>query len=177
MPILILGETATGKELFAKLIFISNRSRQPFVAINCSAISKDLAESILFGHKRGAFTGAITDQTGKFDTAHAGTLFLDELGELPIATQSKLLRVLEDGMIEPLGYTKPHKADIRIIAATNQNIHEAIKSGKFRYDLYYRLDVGEIHLLLLRRRRSDIPKIALYILDKINESLKSPKRL
>ncbi len=178
VPMLILGETGTGKELFAKLIHrLSNRSKQPFVAINCSAIPKDLAESILFGHKRGSFTGAITDQTGKFDAAHTGTLFLDELGELPISTQSKLLRALEDGMIEPLGYTKSHKVDVRIIAATNQDIHGAIKSGRFRQDLYYRLNVGEIHLPPLRKRKSDIPKIALYILDKINESLKIPKRL
>jgi len=178
VPMLILGETGTGKELFAKLIHrLSDRSKHPFVAINCSAIPKDLAESILFGHKRGSFTGAITDQTGKFDAAHTGTLFLDELAELPISTQSKLLRVLEDGMIEPLGYTKPHKVDVRIIAATNQDIHGAIKSGKFRQDLYYRLNVGEIRLPPLRRRKSDIPKIALYILDRINKSLKIPKRL
>lgn len=178
VPMLILGETGTGKELFAKLIHrLSNRSKNPFVSINCGAIPKELAESILFGHKRGAFTGAIADLTGKFDAANTGTLFLDELGELPMSTQSKLLRVLDDGMVETLGHAKPHKVDVRIIAATNQNIHEAIKSGKFRQDLYYRLSVGEIHLPPLRKRRSDITKIALYILDRINETLKKPKRL
>jgi DNA-binding NtrC family response regulator len=178
VPMLILGETGTGKELFAKLIHIlSNRSKNPFVPINCAAIPKELVESILFGHKRGAFTGAVTDLIGKFDAANTGTLFLDELAELPVSTQSKLLRILQDGMVEPLGSAKPHKVDVRIIAATNQNIHEAIKSGKFRQDLYYRLNVGEIRLPPLRERKSDIPKIALYVLDRINESLKNPKRL
>lgn len=178
LPMLILGETGTGKELFAKLIHrLSDRAQGPFIPINCAAIPKELVESILFGHKKGSFTNAISDQTGKFDAAHKGTLFLDELGELPIPTQSKLLRVLEDGLVEPVGNPKPHKVDVRIIAATNQDIRESIKSGKFRQDLYYRLNVGEILLPPLRERKSDIPKIALYVLDHINESLKYPKRL
>ena len=177
-PILILGETGTGKELFAHFIHrLSNRPSDRFVPINCAAIPKDLVESILFGHKKGAFTGAINDQAGKFDQADRGTLFLDELGELPTATQAKLLRVFEDGLVEPLGDTKAHKVNVRIIAATNQDIGKAIRKGKFREDLYYRLNVGEIQLPPLRERKSDIPKISLYILDRINNTLKIPKRL
>ena len=176
-PILLMGETGTGKELFAKLIHrLSNRSQGPLVPLNCAAIPKELVESILFGHKKGSFTGAISDQTGKFDAAHKGTLFLDELGELPVSTQSKLLRVLEDGMVEPLGTSKPHKVDVRIVAATNQDIYQAIKDGTFRQDLYYRLNVGEVRISPLRERKSDIPKIALHILDRLNNSLKKPKR-
>ena len=174
---LLLGETGTGKELFSKLIHrLSNRTQGPFIPINCASIPKELVESTLFGHKKGSFTGAVSDQTGKFDAAHKGTLFLDELGELPISTQSKLLRVLEDGMIEPLGNSKSHKVDVRIVAATNQDINQAIKDGRFRQDLYYRLNVGVIQIPPLRERRSDIPKIALRILDGLNHSLKKPKR-
>jgi Nif-specific regulatory protein len=176
--ILILGETGTGKELFARFIHrLSNRPSDRFVPINCAAIPKDLVESILFGHKKGAFTGATNDQAGKFDQADRGTLFLDELGELPTATQAKLLRVFEDGLVEPLGDTKAHKVNVRVIAATNQDIGKAIRKGKFREDLYYRLNVGEIQLPPLRERKSDIPKISLYILDRINNTLKIPKRL
>jgi DNA-binding NtrC family response regulator len=178
VPILILGETGTGKELMAKLIHaLSGRPADRFVPLNCAAIPKDLVESLLFGHKKGAFTGAIADQTGKFDQANGGTLFLDELGELPLGTQAKLLRVLQDGLIEPVGAKQPHKVEVRIIAATNANVHKAIKDGQFRSDLYYRLNVGEIHLPALRERRTDIPKIALQILDRLNTGLKRPKRL
>lgn len=178
VPILILGETGTGKELFARFVHqLSNRPPDRFVPLNCAAIPKDLVESILFGHKRGAFTGAVNDQTGKFDQANGGTLFLDELAELPLSTQAKLLRILQDGLVEPLGDKKPHKVDVRIIAATNQDIQKAIKQGRFREDLYYRLNIGEIRLPPLRERRSDIPKIALHVLDRINATLKRPKRL
>jgi DNA-binding NtrC family response regulator len=177
-PILVLGATGTGKELLAKFIHrLSGRPRENFVAINCSAIPRDLAESILFGHKKGSFTGATSDQVGKFDQADKGTLFLDELGELPLQAQAKLLRVLQDGLVEPIGATKAHKVDVRIVAATNQNLGKAIRQKEFREDLYYRLNVGEIHLPPLRERRSDIPKIALHILDRINKTLRRPKRL
>ena len=178
VPILVLGETGTGKELFARFIhMLSNISRGPFVPINCAAIPHDLVESILFGHKKGAFTGAIADQLGKFDLADKGTLFLDELGDLPLSTQAKLLRVLEDGIVEPLGRSKSHKVDVRIVGATNRDLKKLVKHGKFREDLFYRLNVGEIRLPPLRERRSDIPKLALLVLDKLNNSLRHPKRL
>jgi len=177
-PILLLGETGTGKELFAKFVhLLSRRQADKFIPLNCAAIPKDLVESILFGHKRGSFTGATADQTGKFDQADRGTLFLDEIGELPLNTQAKLLRVLADGIIEPLGGTKPHKVDVRIIAATNLDIRKAINKKQFREDIYYRLNVGEIKLPPLRDRKSDIPKIALHVLDRINSTLKRRKRL
>lgn len=177
-PILILGETGTGKELFAKLVHrLSTRAQGPFVPVNCAAIPEDLVESLLFGHKKGAFTGATADQTGKFDAANNGTLFLDELGELPVAAQAKLLRVLQDGVLEPIGARSPHKVDVRVVAATNQDLRKLIRKGQFREDLYYRLNVGEVHLPPLRERRSDIPKLALAVLDHLNASLRRPKRL
>jgi len=177
-PILLLGETGTGKELFAKFVHLmSGRQADKFIPLNCAAIPKDLVESILFGHKKGSFTGAIADQAGKFDQADLGTLFLDEIGELPLTTQAKLLRVLADGIIEPLGGTKPHKVDVRIIAATNLDIRKAIKKNQFREDIYYRLNVGEIELPPLCDRKSDIPKIALHVLDRVNSTLKRRKRL
>lgn len=174
-PILILGETGTGKELFARFVHrLSERPADNFVPLNCAAIPKDLVESVLFGHKKGAFTGAVCDQTGKFDRADGGSLFLDEVGELPVSTQAKLLRVLEDELIEPLGADKAHKVTVRIIAATNQDLGKAIKRGRFREDLYYRLNLGEIRLPPLRERKSDIPKIALHILDRVNATLRKP---
>lgn len=177
-PILITGETGSGKELFARYVHaLSGRSRDTFVAVNCAAIPEDLVESILFGHKKGAFTGAVSDQTGKFDAAHNGTLFLDELGELPLPAQAKLLRVLQDGIVEPIGQTKGHAVDVRIVAATNREIRKQIRKGSFREDLYYRLNVGEINLPSLRERRSDIPKLVLHILDRLNGSLKRQRRL
>ena len=177
-PILILGATGTGKELVAQFVHrMSGRPADRFVALNCAAIPKDLAESVLFGHRKGSFTGATSDQVGKLEQADGGTLFLDELGELPMAAQAKLLRVLEDGLVEPIGGRKPKKVDVRVIAATNQNLSKAIQRHEFREDLYYRLNVGEIKLPALRDRRSDIPKLALQLLDKINGTLKRPKRL
>ena len=177
-PMIILGETGTGKEVFAKFIhLLSNRVEGQFVPINCAAIPEALVESLLFGHKKGSFTGATTDQLGKFDQADGGTLFLDELGELPLSMQAKLLRVLQDGLVEPIGDKKPHKVDVRIIAATNMDLDVAIKERQFREDLYYRLHVGEIKLPPLRERKSDIPKLALHILDRVNASLKRHKKL
>ena len=177
-PILIFGETGTGKELFARFIHrLSGSARETFVIVNCAAIPEDLVESLLFGHKKGAFTGAITDQVGKFDVADKGTLFLDELGELPLSTQAKLLRVLDDGLVEPVGEAKPHKVEVRIVAATNRDMRKLVRQGKFREDLFYRLNVGEVMLPPLRERRSDIPKLALHILDRLNGSLRRPKRL
>jgi len=178
VPILILGETGTGKELFARYIHrLSGRPRETFITVNCAAIPEDLVESLLFGHKKGAFTSAIDDQVGKFDTANNGTLFLDELGELPLSAQAKLLRVLQDGLVEPIGQTKVHKVDVRVVGATNRDLRKLVRQGKFRKDLFYRLDVGEIILPPLRERRSDIPKLALHILDRLNGSLRQPKRL
>jgi transcriptional regulator with AAA-type ATPase domain len=178
VPILIMGETGTGKELFAKFIhLLSERAKESFIPLNCGAIPKELVETILFGHKKGAFTGAVNEHVGKFVQADGGTLFLDELGELPAVAQTKLLRVLQDGVVEPLGAKKSQKVNVRIIAATNQNLKKAIQRGQFREDLYYRLNVGEITLPPLRERKTDIPKIALHVLDRVNTGLKKPKRL
>ncbi|MBI3372915.1 MAG: sigma 54-interacting transcriptional regulator [Betaproteobacteria bacterium] len=177
-PVLLAGGTGTGKELFARLIHgLSGRPVERFVPLNCAALPRELAESVLFGHKRGAFTGAVNDQLGKFDLADGGTLFLDELGELPSESQGKLLRILEDGILDPLGAKKGHRVNVRVIAATNTDLSRAIKEKKFREDLYYRLSVGQIRLPALRERRGDIPKIALGILDRINATLRHPKKL
>jgi transcriptional regulator with PAS, ATPase and Fis domain len=176
-PVLILGETGTGKELLARFIHhLSGRPADRFIPLNCAAIPKELVESTLFGHKKGSFTGAHEDRKGKFDTAHGGTLFLDELGELPIEIQPKFLRVLQDGVVEPVGEAKGHKVDVRVIAATNVDIEKAIRTGRLREDLFYRLKVGICQLPALRERRSDIQKIALYILDRVNASVRHPKR-
>ncbi|WP_158963740.1 sigma-54-dependent transcriptional regulator [Myroides fluvii] len=159
--VLLTGETGTGKEVFAQAIHrASTRGKQNFVAINCSAFSKDLLESELFGHKAGSFTNAIKDQKGLFEEAHQGTLFLDEIGEMPMELQAKLLRVLEVGEFLKIGETKPTKVDVRIIAATNRDFDTTIKAGLFREDLYYRLSVFEIPLPALKERMEDIPLLA-----------------
>ncbi len=178
VPVLILGETGTGKELVAKFIHhLSARCHGPFVPINCAAIPAELMESQFFGHKKGAFTGAVSDFKGKFDQADGGTLFLDELGELPPAMQAKLLRVLEDKMVETLGDKKPHPVNVRIIAATNTDLKRAIEEKRFRKDLYFRLNVGELRLPPLRARRGDISTIALAFLERINRQMKQPRTL
>jgi len=163
--VLITGESGTGKELVARAIhFGSPRTSGPFVAVNCVAIPGDLAESILFGHIRGAFTGATMDRKGYFELADGGTLFLDEIGDMPAALQAKLLRVLEDGRITPLGGTREKKVDVRVVAATNADLQSSISAGIFRQDLYFRLAQFPVHLPPLRERPEDIPLLAAHFL-------------
>jgi two-component system response regulator AtoC len=161
----LVGETGTGKELVAQAIHQnSTRSNALFVALNCAAIPAEMMESELFGHERGAFTGAVKERIGKFELADGGTLFLDEITEMPIALQAKLLRALQEGVIERLGSNLPINVDIRVIAATNRNPFDAIKEGKLREDLYYRLNVFQIQVPLLHDRYGDIPLLAKYFL-------------
>lgn len=159
--VLLHGETGTGKEVFAQAIHNgSKRNRKPFVAVNCAAISRELLENELFGHKAGAFTGALKDSKGIFEEAQGGTVFLDEIGEMPVDLQAKLLRVLETGEFLKVGESKPTRVNVRIIAATNRLLQDEIEKGNFREDLYYRLSVFTIHLPALRERISDIAELA-----------------
>lgn len=163
--VLISGETGTGKELVANAIHMhSQRQGKPFIAINCAAIPEGLLESELFGHEKGAFTGADTTKPGKFELAHEGTLFLDEIGDMPLETQAKVLRALEECQIQRVGSVSATKVDVRFIAATNKTLPELVKSGSFREDLYYRLNVFAIHLPRLSERREDIPLLADHFL-------------
>jgi len=173
--VLLLGETGTGKEVFAQAIHqASNRKAKPFVALNCATFSKDLLESELFGHREGAFTGATKDKKGLFEEANTGTLFLDEVGELPIELQAKLLRVLETGEFLRVGETKPVRSDVRIIAATNRDLEKETESGNFRNDLYYRLSVFIISLPALRERIEDIGPLAEFFAELSAERMNKP---
>jgi DNA-binding NtrC family response regulator len=174
--VLIQGETGTGKELIAREIHkISRRKNQPLVRVNCASIPKELYESEFFGHVRGAFTGAIKDRVGRFEAAHGGTLFLDEIGEIPIDLQSKLLRALQEKQYERVGDERTKRADVRIIAATNRNLKKEVEAGRFREDLYYRLNVFPVHATSLRERREDIPLLAQYFVEMLAKELKCPK--
>lgn len=172
---LILGESGTGKELIANIIhYNSERLNKPFVTVNCSAIPHDLLESELFGHEKGAFTGAISAKRGKFEMADHGTVFLDEIGDIDLSLQVKLLRVLQERAFERVGGTKTIKVDIRIIAATNRNLEEEVNTGKFRQDLFYRLNVIPIQLPALRERKGDIPLLCRHFLEKYCDKRKKP---
>lgn len=165
--VLLTGESGTGKEPIARYIHRhSNRAKQPFIAINCAAIPESILESLLFGHVKGAFTGAMSDQPGKFEMANGGTLLLDEIGEMPLLLQAKLLRVLQEREVERLGGHKSIALDIRVIAATNKDLRSAVQTGQFREDLFYRLDVLPLKILPLRERREDILPLAEHFLQK-----------
>jgi len=174
--VLIQGETGTGKELIAREIHkISRRKEQPLVRVNCASIPKELYESEFFGHVRGSFTGAIKDRVGRFEAAHGGTLFLDEIGEIPIDLQGKLLRALQEKQYERVGDDRTRRADVRIIAATNRDLKQEVAAGRFREDLYYRLNVFPVQAAPLRERREDIPLLAKYFVEMLARELKCPK--
>lgn len=169
--VLITGESGTGKELFAHSIHqLSERSGKPFVTVNCAAIPEHLLESELFGYEPGAFTGASKGgKVGKFQIADGGTIFLDEIGDMPLSAQVKILRVLQDGEVQPIGATKPIKVDVRVIAATNQPLEELVQEKRFREDLFYRIHVIRLHIPPLRERKEDIRALTMYFLHKISE--------
>src|SRR5690349_6537977 len=174
---LITGESGTGKELVARAIYHhSDRSKQPFLAVNCAAIPEQLLESELFGHERGAFTGATLQRIGKFEQCNGGTIFLDEIGDMTPATQTKILRVLQSGTFERVGGNTPIKVDVRIIAATNKPLEEAVAAREFREDLFYRLNVVRIHIPPLRERREDVRLLVNYFLKKFARDQQSPPK-
>ena len=170
--VLITGETGTGKELIARAIHRNSpRNKQPFIKINCAAIAENLVESELFGYEKGAFTGAVTAKPGRFELAHRGTLFLDEVGEIPREMQAKLLQAIQDQNFERVGGIKTVSVDVRLIAATNRNLQQAVKEGTFREDLFYRLNVFPIHVPPLRERTEDILPLTDYFIEKFNRKL------
>ena len=169
VPVLILGETGTGKELFAEAIHASSqRAGKPYIAVNCGAIARDLASSELFGHKKGAFTGADKDRKGHFEEAQGGTLFLDEIGDLPLDSQVRLLRALQSKEVMPVGSSKPISVDVRIVAATHRDLMADVAAGRFREDLFHRLAVGILRLPPLRDRQGDVELLVDHFLNQIN---------
>jgi DNA-binding NtrC family response regulator len=173
--VLITGESGTGKELVSRAIHVgSHRNAATFLPYNCTTTGRDLADSQLFGHRRGSFTGAISDQPGLIRTASGGTLFLDEIGDLPIDVQPKLLRFLEHSEIMPIGETRPQRVDVRVLAATNRDLEQRVSEGKFREDLYYRLSVIRIHVPSLRDRREEIPHLSTFFLREACDRLGKP---
>jgi two-component system response regulator AtoC len=173
VTVIILGESGTGKELLARAIhFNGHRKEMPFVAVNCAAIPETLLESELFGHEKGSFTGAMFKRVGKFEQAHRGTIFLDEIGEMSKPTQAKILRVLQEKRIERVGGNTNIDVDVRILSATNKNLEDEIKKGNFREDLFYRLSVYPVRLPPLRERREDIPQLVAFFLDKFNKRMR-----
>ena len=176
--VLILGESGTGKELVAREVHNrSQRKDKPLIKVNCASIPKDLYESEFFGHVKGAFTGAFQDRIGRFEAANGGTLFLDEVGEIPLELQSKLLRVLQEGQYERVGEVKTKKVDVRIIAATNKDIKEEVAAGRFRHDLYYRLNVFPLDIAPLRSRKEDIPLLAAHFVKLYSKKMKCQEAL
>jgi len=172
---LVTGESGTGKELAAAVVHqSSSRTGNRFVAVNCGAIPENLLESEFFGHRKGAFTGAVNDHKGRFEMAHKGTLFLDEIGEMQLALQVKLLRALQDREVTPVGATMPRAVDVRVVAATNRDLIEEMKVGNFREDLYYRLAVIPVRLPPLRERREDITLLIRFLVDRINQRSAMP---
>ncbi|MCC2112769.1 MAG: sigma 54-interacting transcriptional regulator, partial [Hyphomicrobiales bacterium] len=167
-PVLLQGESGTGKTHIARLVHrLSRRAKKPFIEVNCGAIPDSLIESELFGHVKGAFTGATQDRIGRFRAAHSGTLFLDEISDIPLHLQPKLLRAIQDGKIEPVGSDTPVSVDVRIISASNQNLRDLVDAGKFRADLYYRLAVFPLHVPPIRERPGDIPLLFQHFCDKL----------
>jgi DNA-binding NtrC family response regulator len=177
--VLVTGETGTGKELVARSVHLaSQRSRAPWVAVNCSALPENLLEAELFGHVKGAFTGALQNRTGRFEEAQGGSLFLDEIGDLDLALQAKLLRVIQERELQRLGSSETIRLNVRLIAATNCDLARRVEQGRFREDLYYRLNVVPIHMPPLRHRRSDVPRLAAHFVQKICRAEEIPcKRL